>query len=76
MNNSEPNGEYPELNWSGWRIPLRITPKLLFDVLVTGLLGGGLVSPTLRGACAFMAVYMIWKNLDLRLARIESKLSN
>jgi hypothetical protein len=76
MNNSEPNGEYPELNWSGFRIPFRITPKLLFNALVTGLLAGGLMAPTLRGFLAFSAVYMIWRNLESRLDRIESKLSN
>jgi hypothetical protein len=76
MNHSEPNGEYPDLNWSGFEIPLKITPKLLFDVLVTGLLAGGLFSRTFRGALAFMAVYMIWRNLESRLNRIESKLSN
>ena len=70
MNHSEPKGEY--LDWNGFRIPT----KLLFDVLVTGLLAVGLFSRTFRGALAFIAVYMIWRNLESRLDRIESKLSN
>ena len=74
MNHSEPNGEYPDLNWSGFKIPLKITPKLLFGVLVTGLLAGGLISGTFRGALAFVGVYMIWRNLESRLDRIKSKL--
>ena len=76
MNHSEPNGEYPELNWSGFKIPFRITPKLLFDVLVTGLLSGLMSQLTFGRAMAFMAVLMIWKNLESRLDRIESRLSN
>ena len=77
MKHSEPNGEYRELNWSGFRIPFRITPKLVFDILVTGALAGLLMSQrTFGGALAFFAVLMIWKNLEFRLDRIESKLSN
>lgn len=73
MDHSEPNWEFPELNWSGFKIP----SKRLFDGLVTGLLAGGLISHgTFGGALAFLAVYMIWKNLEFRLKRIESKLPN
>ncbi len=75
MNHSEPNGEYPELNWSGFRIPFRVTPKLLFDVIVSVLLACGLM-PGFRSGLAFAAVLMIWKSLEQRLDRIESKLSN
>jgi hypothetical protein len=73
MNHSKPNGEYPELNWSGFRIP----SKRLFDGLVSGLLVGLLISNrTFGGALAFFAVLMIWKSLEFRLDRIEAKLSN
>ncbi len=73
MNRSEPKGEYPDLDWSGFRI----SSKLWFDVLISGLLGGGLLGiGHLRGGLALFAVLMIWKHLELRLDRIESKLSN
>ena len=77
MNHSEPNGEYPELNWSGFKIPFGVTPKLLFDCLVTGLLATGLLlRGAIGGALALWAILMIWKSLEVRLDRIESKLSN
>jgi hypothetical protein len=73
MNHSESNGEYPELNWSGFRI----SSKLWFDALITGLLTGGLIGGGLLGRLlVFFAVMIIWKHLESRLDRIESKLSN
>jgi hypothetical protein len=76
MNHSEPDGEYPELNWSGFRIPFRITPKVAFDTLISGLLAVGLIEQgVFGGALALWAILMIWKSLESRLDRIESKLS-
>ena len=83
MNHSEPNGEY---NWSGFRIPFRITPRVLFEGLISGMLTSGLFilgvtggSETDRmlavGLVAF-PILVIWKLLEQRLDRIESKLSN